>query len=244
MKPYYESGGITIYHGNCEDVIPYVSTDIVVTSPPYNTLPKTHKPSGLHAQRKSGVNQWIKRASEGYEDTKEEGDYQDWLSGVVRACLGVSKGIVWVNHKIRYRDGVALHPARFLPFDLYSEIIWDRQGSMALNCKRYAPSHEGIWGFGKPNYWNDEHNTLMSVWRVGFDRDPNDHPCAYPLELPTRLILSSCPPGGTVLDPFMGSGTTMRSAKNVGRKGIGIEREERYCEMAVQRLAQDVLFGA
>lgn len=244
MKPYYESKGITIYHGDCAEILPLIEGDIVMTSPPYNTLPTSHKPSGLHAERKSGVNQWIERAAKGYADTMPEEEYQEWLRSIVALCLTRVKGLVWVNHKIRYRDGVALHPVRFLPFPLYSEVIWDRHGSMALNCKRYAPSHEGIWGFGKPHYWNDDLNTTMSVWRIGFDKEPNDHPCAYPKDIAGRPILSSCPPGGTVIDPFMGSGTTLRFAKDTDRKGIGIEKEERYCEMAAARMAQEVLFGA
>jgi DNA modification methylase len=83
----------------------------------------------------------------------------------------------------------------------------------------------------------------MSVWDVPFDRDDNDHPCAYPVELAIRPIRSSCPSGGTVLDPFMGSGTTLLAARLLGRKAIGIEIEERYCEIAAKRLAQGSLLA-
>jgi len=111
---------------------------------------------------------------------------------------------------------------------------------MALNCKRYAPSHEALWAFGEPHWWNDALNTLMSVWPLSFDRDDNDHPCAFPVEIAKRPIESSCPPGGLVLDPFLGSGTTLVAAKMCNRRAIGIELEEKYCEMAARRLQQEV----
>ena len=56
-----------------------------------------------------------------------------------------------------------------------------------------------------------------------------------------RCIVASCPVNGTVLDPFMGSGTTLRASKDLGRRAIGIEIEERYCEIAANRLRQRVL---
>jgi DNA modification methylase len=236
IKPYYDEDGITIYHGDCGEIIPQLRADICVTSPPYNTLPKSHSPSGLHAERKSGVNKWIDKAAKGYSDSRPEPEYQDWIRKIVGMCLDSCLGLVWVNHKIRYRKKVAVHPVRFLPFDIYSEVVWDRRVSMALNCKRYAPSHEGLWAFGLPHWWNDEQNTKMSVWNLGFDRDKNEHPCSFPIEIALRPIGSSCPPDGIVLDPFLGSGTTMVAAKKLGRKGIGIEMEESYCEMAVERI--------
>ena len=241
MTPYYEQDGITIYHGDCRDVLPTMKVDCVVTSPPYNTLPRTAKASGLHADRKTGVNAWLTKASQSYSDSLPESEYQDWLSSIVATCLRVSKGIVWVNHKVRYRDGIAIHPARMLPFPIYSEVIWNRGGSMALNCRRYAPSHETVLGFGAPHFWDDATNSLMTVWSIVCGYDPYDHPCAFPEELPRRLIASSCPIDGTALDPFMGSGTTLVAAKRLGRKAIGIELEEKYCEIAAKRLAQGAL---
>lgn len=244
MKPYYQDGAVTIYHGDCMDVMrdmPSGAVACVVTSPPYNTLPTSHRPSGLHAERKTGVNRWISKAAKGYFDARPEDEYQSWLRAVVGQCLCVCSGLVWVNHKIRYRDGEALHPVRFLPFTIYAEVVWDRRGSMALNCKRYAPSHENLWAFGRPTWWCDRLNTLMSVWQIPFDTGNDDHPCAFPMEIARRPILSSCPPGATVLDPFAGSGTTGRAAKDLGRKAVLIEIEERYCEIAAKRMAQEVL---
>jgi DNA modification methylase len=243
VKPYYEHAGVAIYHGDCLEVLPTLeagSVDITITSPPYNTLPDEHKPSGIHGKRKTGVNKWIARAANGYADNKPEGLYQAWLAHVVAECARVSKGLVWVNHKVRYRNKQAVHPVRFLPFPIYAEVIWDRRGSMALNCKRYAPSHEALWAFGEPHWWNDSLNTLLSVWPLSFDRGDNDHPCAFPVEIAKRPIESSCPPGGLVLDPFLGSGTTLVAAKLCNRRAIGIELEEKYCEIAARRLQQEV----
>jgi DNA modification methylase len=71
-----------------------------------------------------------------------------------------------------------------------------------------------------------------------------DHPCPKPVEWMTWAIERTSRPGETILDPFAGSGTTLAAAKQLGRKAIGIEIEERYCEIAAKRLAQGVLdFG-
>lgn len=229
-----------VRHGDCLDVLramPDASVDAVVTSPPYNTLPASHKPSGIHAERKNGVNKWIAKSANGYFDQRDEGEYQGWLCSVVEQCLRVSRGLVWINHKVRYRDGYAVHPARMLPFPIYAEVIWDRGGSMALNCKRYAPSHECLLAFGRRTYWDDSLNTTMSVWRISPQRS-EDHPCPFPIEIARRPIISSCPVGGTVLDPFCGSGTTGVACVQTGRNFIGIEREAEYVEIARARIAQ------
>lgn len=241
MKPYYQHAGITIFLGDCREVLSTLEpVNCTVTSPPYNTLPLSHNPSGLHADRRSGVNQWIQKSVNGYFDSRPEHEYQSWLCGIIEQSIEKCRGLIWVNHKIRYREGVAIHPARMFPWPIYAEVIWNRRGSMALNCKRYAPSHEVILGFGTPSYWDDSLNTLMSVWDDIPPQLESEHPCPYPEEIPARLIRSSCPLDGVVLDPFAGIGTTLVAAKNLNREAIGIEINERYAEIAARRLSQEV----
>ena len=79
-----------------------------------------------------------------------------------------------------------------------------------------------------------------SVWRFPIERT-RSHPAQKPLAMMSQIIDVSSRDGDTVLDPFMGSGTTLRAAKDMGRQAIGIEQEERYCEIAAKRLAQEVL---
>ena len=72
--------------------------------------------------------------------------------------------------------------------------------------------------------------------------DP-EHPAPFPTAIPARLIRMFSFPGDTILDPFAGTGTTLYAAKALGRPAVGVELNERYCEIAAQRLAQDTLFG-
>lgn len=216
-------GGATLYHGDCMAVLPHLpSVDILVTSPPYNTLPTDPTGSGMHRG-----DSWIKKAANSYEDRLPEPTYQIWLRAVFDLCRPKVKGLVWINHKVRYRAREAIHPIRLFPYPLFAEIIWNRRGSMTLGAKRFAPSHEGFYGFGVPHYWNDMHNTKMTVWDMGPGHDLL-HPCPFPAKLIEPLIIASCPLRGTVLDPFMGVGTTGVVCTNHGRKFIGIEKEKKF----------------
>jgi site-specific DNA-methyltransferase (adenine-specific) len=228
---------IKLHCGDCLKVLkrlPDKSVDCVVTSPPYNQLGSRipRIPSGMHRN-----DRWFSKvARRCYADDLPEPDYQHWLSSIVDECLRVSKGLVWINHKLRFRGGVGIHPARFLDFPIWSEIVWARTGAIAFNCRKFAPSHELILGFGRPHFWNQASARLLSVWRITQVQNRTDHPCPFPIEIPRRLIQASCPPDGIVLDPFMGAGTTGEACSELGRNFIGIEIEPEYFGVAKSRI--------
>lgn len=229
---------IELHHTDCMEFmrgLPDKAFDVVVTSPPYNTL---HQTGGMGRIVSDAS---MKKQSSGYlshGDDMPESDYQAWMNTMLQECLRVSKGLVWINHKVRYRDGVGIHPVRFFDAPFYSEVVWDRGVSMALNARKYAPSHEVVYGFGKPHFWDRCNDMLMSVWRIPPTAQGLDHPCPFPITLAERLILSSCPPDGTVFDPFAGSGTTGIASINAGRSFVGCEIDKGYCDAAIKRLVQ------
>jgi site-specific DNA-methyltransferase (adenine-specific) len=250
MKPYYEHAGITIYHGDCRDVLPGLArVRCCVTSPPYNHAIDSFKASGMHRETR-----WVKKISGGYTDQVDESEYQKQQRYILDAIADILEpdGSVFYNHKLRWRNGTLLHPVAWLAgikLQMRQEIIWARNGSVTLNAKMFAPSDERIYWFDRGVHkWNQECVSYMSVWHIdqygsfGAARGcVTGHPCAYPIGLPLRCIKATTDEGDTVLDPFCGSGTTLEAAHRLGRKFIGIEIEERYCEIAAKRLSQEVL---
>jgi len=251
VTPYYEQDGITIYHGDCREVLPTIGpVDCLVTSPPYNQLGSRmpDKPSGMHAESR-----WVSNTkSVGYADDMTEPDYLRFLHEVFAAaaeCV-TAGGSMFVNHKCRWRDTALLHPIDLVRgvdgWTLRQEIIWERSGSTTLNARMFAPNDERIYWMirnGAKWKWNQHAASFLSIWKIRQDSDPNGHPCPFPIDLPSRCISAVTDDASVVVDPFMGSGTTMFAAKLIGRRAIGIEKVERFCEMAATRLAQGVLFG-
>ena len=86
---------------------------------------------------------------------------------------------------------------------------------------------------------------MGTVWNIAREQQQQGklHPVAFPSAIPARCIAAASVPGDIILDPFMGSGTTLLAAKSSQRRAIGIEVEERYCEIAAKRLAQESLFA-
>jgi modification methylase len=214
------------------------SVDIVVTSPPYNLKRKNRTATGFMAGRRDNLF-IIGGSYSDYDDDMPEIEYQAWLRSVVSECLRVSRGLVWINHKTRFVNGAGIHPLSFLNFPLWSEVVWNRRGSIVMNARKFAPSHEYVFGFGRPHYWNDSFNALMTVWNISYgSANSSDlHPCPYPPALIRPLIEASCPPGGIVLDPFLGMGTTAVEAHRLGRHYIGCDISAEYCAIARARLA-------
>lgn len=119
---------------------------------------------------------------------------------------------------------------------------------MMFNARMFVRFDERILWFvrGKTWTWNQSEVGRGTIWNIAREQQKQGkkHPVAFPEELPARCIGAASNHGDVVLDPFMGSGTTLRAAKDMGRRAIGIEIEEKYCEIAANRMGQEVLFPA
>jgi DNA modification methylase len=219
MKPYYESGGITIYHGDCLEIMPRLPlVDLVLTDPPYGIALNTD-----NSRFSGGVVSSVTRRGQG-------------LSSAGRELVGDDKQFD-PGPLLKYGNGQIIwgwnHFAHALP-----------RGTCLVWLKRYDE------GFG--TFLSDAEVAWMSKGHgVYCQRDMSNQKItrerAHPTQKPVSLMawcLSFFPDAAFILDPYMGSGSTLRAAKDLGKKAIGIEIEEKYCEIAVKRLAQEVLFGA
>lgn len=238
MEPYYDDGAVTIYHGDCRDVLPALvagSIDYVFTSPPYNRGDM----SGGLANLEGGYGE--------YADVMPQGEYEDWQRETLRVCWSLlsDRGAIFYNHRPRIQEGEAWLPFCLNPgLPLRQIIIWDRIVGINWSPSFFMPMHEWLMLFAKPAFrlTSRAASHVGDVWRVRVEV-PNsgrpDHPAAFPLALPRKALAAVAP--GVVLDPFCGSGTTLRAAKDNGHVAIGIDTDERYCEIAANRCAQEVL---
>jgi site-specific DNA-methyltransferase (adenine-specific) len=208
VKPYYEHGGITIYHGDSRECLPALGTfDLLLTDPPYGINVTKHRTVGGGGATANGYRRWERSAWDAATSP-------DVLTEAIARC---EHAIVWGGNYY------ALPPARCW-------LVWNKvQRGFSLADGELA--------------WT----TLQRAVRIidcprnpGFYRSQT-HPTEKPLKV-IQWCLSFAPRGTqTVLDPFMGSGTTLVAATRAGVSGVGIEAEERYCEIAAKRLQQEVL---
>jgi DNA modification methylase len=238
-------GLATLYLADCHDVLPRL-TDVacIVTSPPYNQLESLKGgASGMWADSSGGsafVEAW---KAAGYSDDVPEPEYQhaqrDLFARLAAVCRPDAS--LFYNHQLRWRDGVCLHPIDWFKPDnwrLRTEIIWDRHSGMMFNARMFCRFDERVLWFirGATWKWNQDQVGHGTVWRIPREQN-KEHPVAFPTELPTRCILATTDPGDVVLDPYSGAASTGVAAVRSGRRYIGIEREERFFDMACRRLA-------
>lgn len=254
MKPYYEDEWVTLYHGDCLEVLPNLAgVDLIITSPPYNLGVTTGGGFGHYkeGQKRGGQGKWGGTGRLGidygaHDDAMPYEQYRDWQRRVLTLCWKSlnQTGAIYYNHKPRVQAGTL-----WLPLDLNPElplrqiVIWARAGGMNYAPTHYVPTHEWLMIFAKPDFRlkSKAASGVGDVWRIPQVPQP-DHPAPFPISLPAAAIESTAP--RLVVDPFAGSGTTLRAAKDAGVRAIGVELDERYCEIAARRLAQDVLdFG-
>lgn len=248
MKPYYEQDGITIYHGDCMEVMPTLGQfDLAFTSPPYNMNCPT-KPGGGFAAPKGEAGKWSGGAlADGYADHGDAmpmDEYEDWQRHVLTELWEHTSGAIFYNHKPRPWLGEVWLPLRLNPdLPLRQIITWARAGGINFSPSHFVPTYEWILVFARPEWRlrSKEASGAGDLWRVA-QESGTPHPAPFPVALPARAIEAAAP--SSVIDPFMGSGTTLRAAKDAGIPATGIELSERYCEIAAKRLAQGVLdFG-
>lgn len=217
-----------------------------MTSPPYNTL-GARLPEVGTGKKGRDIQGWLDKVNRnGYADDMTESEYAEWQSDVFgKLSASTSEtGSLFYNHKIRHRDGVPHHPLdlvrTFSGWSFRQEIIWERSGSIQFNARMFAPNDERIyWLVREPKRfaWNQHMASSLTVWKM-HQPGHKTHPCPFPLELAKRCIEATTERGELVFDPFVGSGTTLRAAKDLGRRAIGCDINEKYCEIAAKRMAQ------
>lgn len=226
ISPYYQAEGITLYHGDMREFLPRLdAADLVVTDPPYVVgLASTS------SEPKVG----------GWPDLMNAATwYSSWLAECRR--LTAPDGAVWVFNS--WRSFPALSRAAYeARWPIQSLLVWDKQ-SIGPSWRGLRPRYELVALFAHRRFGIAD-RTLTDVypcrWPAG--RKPTGHPAEKPVALLRYLIGIS--DAQVVLDPFTGSGSTLVAAKQLGRQAIGIEFEQRWCELAAARLEATPLGGA
>lgn len=204
-KPYYDHAGITIFHGDCREILPLLpKVDLVVTDPPY------------------GVG---KDYGEMSDDTPE--CFRD--NALIVSSVGVPTAML-----------SSVSNLYLAPKPDWIGVFRKTYGAMAMFSMPFYPHWEPILFYNlKGNYFGNKGHRSDVFDCLPETASKIGHVCPRPVGLMSQII-EFLPSKGIILDPFAGSGTTLRAAKDLGRKAIGIEIEEKYCEIAAKRMSQEV----
>lgn len=259
LTPYYEDAAVTLYHGDCREILPQLeAVDHVITDPPYARdvyqrlrAPNTKEGSGTPARLGIGNHQYsitsIEKLAAGAIGEMDEAlirVFRDWASewNVRRWFLvfsDVESVHLWRRELTEPYHHPETHALDKAALRYVRTGIWVKDDPMpqfsgdrpAVGFEPFTLAHAH-----GPMKWNG--GGKAAVYRFGTVKvDRPDHPCPKPEALMVQLVTDFSDEGETILDPFMGSGTTLVAAKKLGRKAIGIEREEKYCEVAARRLS-------
>ena len=246
MKPYYEHGGITIYHAPCLDVLPELEHyDVCITSPPYNLNTRVNTKRQYVSRQITGE---FSTKYSGYADNLHPDQYFQEMRQVLGECISLCDMVFW-NIQIATGNKPALFRLMGEFADHIKEMaIWDKgYGQPAMKTQTMNSVYEMIWvlcnqdpqtrQFGAATF---DRGSMDNIWRIDRERSISpDHGATFPPALVSQCL--SIHDGNTIVDPFMGSGTTLRVAKSLGKKATGIEIDEKYCEIAANSLSQEVL---
>lgn len=244
--PYYSDDSVTLYHGDCRDVLPTleVQPDCVIADPPYGetALAWDRWPDGWPAA------------------VAAFGARSMWCFGSMRMFLGrygefagwqLSHDVIWQKpvssamrtdrfqrvheHVVHWYRGAWGEVRHVPPTELWHGV---NKGEKRQPAARFGQLTRGV---GAHVTSDDGSRIVRSVFTVDHLRGRALHPTEKPTGVLDPLIRYACPEGGLVLDPFAGSGSTAVAARMSGRHAVLIEADERYCEVIARRLCQDVL---
>jgi DNA modification methylase len=219
MEPYYQDDLVTLYHGDCREILPVLTADVLITDPPYGVGLGTDK------DMRGGSHGLAKQPYGSYEDTY--GNYLEVIVPVITQSLAMTtRGAVFIGPHLQELPKADAIGGIYCPAGA-GRTSWGFKTFLPVMFYGTAPMlHKGA----RPN-----------VIRSSAVAEKNGHPCPKPLAWMRWLVDLASHPGETIVDPFAGSGTTLRAAADLGRNAIGVELEERYCELAARRLSQMVL---
>ena len=241
MKPYHSEAGIQIFLGDCREILGDIKADAVVTDPPYGDtslewdVPVSGWPSLLQSNAL-------------------------WCFGSFRFFMAMShllvaggwryaQEIVWEKQngsgfaadRFKRVHEFAVHWYRGAWGDQHRDVPRTMDATARTVRRKQRPPHMGDIERGTFTSEDGGPRLTRSVLRVPSCHGEAEHPTQKPIGILRPLIQFSCPADGTVLDPFMGGGSTLVAAKEMGRKAIGIEVQEKFCEVAANRLRQGVM---
>ena len=254
-KPYYEHQGISIYHGDCREILPALpQVDLVCTSPPYDTL----REYGGHnfnvasciepitqSLLRGGVIMW--NVADEVVNGSESGSSMKQALEFMRLGLNLHDTMIYTKPTSTFPESNRYPQAWEYMF------ILSKGKPKTVNLIRDKPNkHAGTKNHGTRrtkngkllNVTNNREFAEMGYrlnWWTIVNRQNVDHPAVMPMDMAKGHIITWTNNGDLVLDPFMGSGTTLIAAKELSRRAIGIEINEAYCELAANRLSQDIL---
>jgi site-specific DNA-methyltransferase (adenine-specific) len=221
-------GDATLYLGDCREILPTLGkVDAVVTDPPYLV---SQGGFASNLQLEGGFGGWMRDYGNGGDIVRCEIGFDEWFAVVFAALEDSSQAYFMTNG----RNLAAMQrAAENAGFRLHTVLVWDKRA--ALPNKYYQNVTEfALFMFkGRARTINNPASkNLVSI----FQRDESEHPTEKPVELMQEWVRNSTGRGDTVLDPFMGSGTTGVACAKLGRKFIGIEIEPKYFDIACRRI--------
>ena len=217
MSLYYQDEHVTLYHGDSlTEHREWLDADVLVTDPPY----------GMAYTGFGGRKGEPRRGRTAHSVA---GDHDTQIRDAALIAWGNSPAITFGKWTIPRPQGVK------------ARLIWDKTpcGFMGDLAMPWGSAEEEIYIHGSGFIGKREANILRSPTLMSGDANRPNHPTPKPVGL-MELLIAKCPPG-VIADPFAGSGATLLAAKNLGRKVIGVELEERYCEIIAKRCQQEVL---